>query len=94
MTAARLTRDQVLAWRPRRQYLEAPAHSAIDVVRRLCGVQAQVASAAEMAVGARLAPQRSGAVAHAMEDRAVIKTGRCAGRCIFFQPTWRALTWR
>lgn len=79
MTAARLTRDQVLAWRPRRQYLEAPTHSAIDVVRRLCGVQAQVASAAEMAVGARLAPQRSGAVAHAMEDRAVIKTWAMRG---------------
>jgi hypothetical protein len=79
VTAARLTRDQVLAWRLRRQYLEAPAQSAIDVVRRLCGVQAQVASAAEMAVGVRLAHQRPGAVARAMEDRAVIKTWAMRG---------------
>jgi hypothetical protein len=77
--AARLTWDQVLAWRLRRQYLEAPAQSAIDVVRRLCGVQAQVASAAEMAVGVRLAAQRPGAVARVMEDRAVIKTWAMRG---------------
>jgi hypothetical protein len=63
----------------RRQYLEAPAQSAIDVVRRLCGVQAQVASAAEMAVGVRLAPQGPGVIARATEDRAVIKTWAMRG---------------
>jgi hypothetical protein len=79
VTAARLTWNQALAWRLRRQYLEAPAQSAIDVVRRLCGVQAQVASAAEMAVAVRLAPQRPGALARAMEDRSVIKTWAMRG---------------
>ena len=79
MTPVRLTWDQVLAWRLRRQYLEAPAGSAIDVVRRLCGVQAQVASAAEMAIGVRLPPQKPGAVARAIEERALIKTWAMRG---------------
>jgi hypothetical protein len=79
VSAARLTWDQVLAWRLRRQYLEAPAPSPIDVVRRLCGVQAQVVSAAETAVGVRLALDGPGAVAPAMQDRAVIKTWAMRG---------------
>jgi Winged helix DNA-binding domain len=45
---------QVLAWRLRRQFLDPiGAHGAVDVVRRLAGVQAQVASAAELAVAVR-----------------------------------------
>ncbi|MBJ7599164.1 winged helix DNA-binding domain-containing protein [Candidatus Nephthysia bennettiae] len=79
MTPAQLTWDQILAWRLRRQYLEAPAGSAIDVVRRLCGVQAQVASAAELAVGVRLPPRSPGAVARAIEERALIKTWAMRG---------------
>lgn len=56
----RVSWDQVLAWRLRRHLLEpAPggagtsAPDAVDVVRRLCGVQAQVLSAAELAVAVR-----------------------------------------
>jgi len=79
VTPAQLTWDQILAWRLRRQYLEAPAGSAIDVVRRLCGVQAQVASAAELAVGVRLPPRSPGAVARAIEERALIKTWAMRG---------------
>jgi hypothetical protein len=52
--------EQVLAWRLRRQFLDPIGHlgsagslSAVDVVRRLAGVQAQVASAAELAVAVR-----------------------------------------
>lgn len=45
---ATLTWPQVLGWRMKRQYLEHDAaQSAIAVARRLSGVQAQVASAAE-----------------------------------------------
>lgn len=46
---------QVLAWRMHRQYLgDPPAAGPVDVARRLCGVQAQVASAATTAVSIRL----------------------------------------
>ncbi|MFB4317919.1 winged helix DNA-binding domain-containing protein [Actinomadura sp. 21ATH] len=49
-----VTWPQVLAWRMRRQFLDVPAEApALDVVRRLAGVQAQVASAAELAVAVR-----------------------------------------
>ncbi|MDQ1391656.1 MAG: hypothetical protein QOF30_633, partial [Acidimicrobiaceae bacterium] len=49
----RLTWDQVLVWRMKRQWLsETTAGSAVDVVRRLAGVQAQVPSAAVAAVAA------------------------------------------
>lgn len=49
-----VTWPQVLAWRMRRQFLDTPAPlSAAEIVARLCGVQAQVASAAELAVAIR-----------------------------------------
>jgi hypothetical protein len=46
---------QVAAWRMRRQYLadDHPATDAVAVADRLCGVQAQVASSAELAVAVR-----------------------------------------
>lgn len=53
--------QQVLAWRMRRHYLGGPADNlggpadnAVQVAHRLCGVQAQVASAAALAVSIRL----------------------------------------
>jgi hypothetical protein len=51
---------QVLAWRMRRQYLDPRTErTAAEIVGRLCGVQAQVWSAAEMAVALRQsAPDR------------------------------------
>jgi Winged helix DNA-binding domain len=53
---ADLTRDQVGAWRVRRQHLDrrAPAGRLVDVVQDVCGVHAQVQSAAELQVWARL----------------------------------------
>ncbi len=50
---AGVTMRQVLAWRLRRQYLDEPAAGAVEVADRLCGVQAQVASSAELAVAVR-----------------------------------------
>lgn len=45
---------QVSAWRMRRQYLDPRTkRTASEIVGRLCGVQAQVWSAAEMAVALR-----------------------------------------
>ena len=52
-----VTWDRALAWRLRRQLLDPIGSvSAPAVVRALCGVQAQVPSAAELAVAVRQAP--------------------------------------
>jgi hypothetical protein len=50
MALPNLPTDRELSWRTRRQLLDRPAGlGTIDVVRRLVGAQAQVASAAEVA---------------------------------------------
>ncbi len=50
----RLTWDRVLAWRMRRQFLtDRDGPDAVEVTRRLAGVQAQVPSAAAQAVAVR-----------------------------------------
>ena len=67
MTAS-LTWPQVLAWRMRRQHLDPIGHVSVpEVVRRLCGVQAQVASSAELAIRVRRTSSRRGEVARALE---------------------------
>ena len=76
----RLTWDRALAWRLRRQLLDpigsvgAPA-----IVRALCGVQAQVPSAAELAVAVRQAPARPGSLVGALSDRSVFRTWAMRG---------------
>ncbi|GAA4073205.1 winged helix DNA-binding domain-containing protein [Actinomadura miaoliensis] len=67
---------QVLAWRMRRQFVEPPGDgSAVGIARRLAGVQAQVASAAELAVAVRQARPVPGDVPRALwEERALVKT--------------------
>ncbi|MCC5580067.1 AlkZ family DNA glycosylase [Microtetraspora sp. AC03309] len=71
-----LTWPQVLAWRLERQFVEPAAGSGpVAIARRLCGVQAQVASSAELALAVRSADPRSGAVDEALwEDRTLVKT--------------------
>jgi hypothetical protein len=50
-----LSWPQVLSWRLRRQFVEPPGGSdALEVARRLCGIQAQVASSADLALAVRL----------------------------------------
>ena len=72
--------DQVLAWRMARQYLEPPgAEGAVEVTRRLCGVQAQVASAAALAVRVRLATPPPDAVDRALAERRLIKSWAMRG---------------
>jgi len=80
MAGHRVTWDQVFAFRLNRQLLEPrgtrkPAH----VVGQLCGVQAQVASAAELAVAVRRRVPRSGEVDRAMRDRSLVKTWAMRG---------------
>ncbi|QFG21023.1 crosslink repair DNA glycosylase YcaQ family protein [Actinomadura sp. WMMB 499] len=76
-----VTWPRVLAWRMRRQFLDRPdAASAVDVARRLGGVQAQVASAAELAVAVRRASPEAGEAARALRDeRALVKTWAMRG---------------
>lgn len=84
--AATLTWDQVFAWRMRRQFLDRPIDApVVDVVRRLAGVQAQVASSAELAVALRRSTGTTdtagavGTVRDALDDRSVVKTWAMRG---------------
>ncbi|MEV0583772.1 winged helix DNA-binding domain-containing protein [Nonomuraea sp. NPDC050310] len=67
-----LTWPQILSWRLDRQFVSAAdAPDAVAVARRLCGVQAQVASAARLAVAVRGA---SGVEEALWERRELVKT--------------------
>ncbi|XRQ12822.1 winged helix DNA-binding domain-containing protein [Actinomadura welshii] len=76
-----VTWAQVLAWRMRRQYVESPADAPVEqIVRRLAGVQAQVASSAELSVAVRQAAPRPDEVARALlDDRTLVKTWAMRG---------------
>src|SRR5712691_1737610 len=64
----------------RRQLLDPiGTASAPEVVRRLCGVQAQVASSAELAVRVRRRSSRRGEVARALAEGRLIKTWAMRG---------------
>ena len=71
----RVSWPQALAWRMERQFL-APLGSGtpVDIVRRLCGVQAQVASYADLAVRLRHAQPRVDEVSDALADGRLVKT--------------------
>ena len=79
--AMTLTWDRVFAWRMRRHFLDRPARGtgAPAVVRRLCGVQAQVASCAELAVAARQAKPVADDVSKALKAQKVIRTWAMRG---------------
>ena len=75
-----VTWAQVLGWRMRRQFLDPAAGGGpVAVARRLAGVQAQVASAAELAIASRQADPRRGAVAEALADGTLVKTWAMRG---------------
>ncbi|MER6479418.1 winged helix DNA-binding domain-containing protein [Streptomyces filamentosus] len=70
-----VTQDQVLAWRLRQQSLAPRQKSSVArLVRELAGVQAQVASSAELALATRQTAPEDGAVEKALEAREVVKT--------------------
>jgi len=72
--------ERVLAWRMRRQLLGRPAGTGtLDIVERLCGVQAQVSGSAEQAVAARHGQPRAGVVAEALDERVIVKTWAMRG---------------
>jgi hypothetical protein len=83
----RLSWKQALAWRMQRQLLEPVGALAVeDVVRRLCGVQAQVASSAELAVRVRQRRSKVGEVGGALADGRLIKTWAMRGTLHLLRP--------
>lgn len=78
---ADVTWSQVLAWRMRRQYVDpfGDGVPAVGIARRLGGVQAQVASAAALAVAVRQAKPAAGEVTAALDERAVVKAWAMRG---------------
>src|SRR5438093_9163112 len=71
----------------RRQLLDPlGTSSAPEVVRRLCGVQAQVASSAELAVRVRRRSSRRGEVARALGEGRLIKTWAMRGTLHLITP--------
>jgi len=84
---ARVSWEQALAWRMRRQLIDpVGTGTAPDVVRRLCGVQAQVASTAELAVRVRRSTSRPGDVARALSGGRLIKTWAMRGTLHLLTP--------
>jgi Winged helix DNA-binding domain len=78
---------QALAWRMRRQLLDPVGdQSAAGVVRRLCAVQAQVASFAELCVRVRRTNSKPGEVGKALGDGRLIKTWAMRGTLHLLTP--------
>jgi hypothetical protein len=71
----------------RRHFLEPVGKASVpDVVRRICGVQTQVASSAELAVRVRRESSRPGEVARALHDGRLIKTWAMRGTLHLLTP--------
>jgi Winged helix DNA-binding domain len=84
---AKVTWAQALAWRMSRHHLDPIGSPSLpDVVRRLCGVQAQVASSAELAIRVRRSASRRGEVARALADGRLIKTWAMRGTLHLLTP--------
>jgi hypothetical protein len=85
--AVRVTWKQALAWRMRRHQLEPIGKLTVErVVGRLCGVQAQVASSAELAVRLRQQRSKPGEVGRALSDGRLIKTWAMRGTLHLLTP--------
>ncbi len=84
---ARISWEQALAWRMRRQMLDPiGALPADEVVRRLCAVQAQVPSSAELAIRLRSDRVAMGAVAEALASGRLIRTWAMRGTLHLLTP--------
>ncbi|MFL5738486.1 MAG: DNA glycosylase AlkZ-like family protein [Actinomycetota bacterium] len=82
-----LTWRQALAWRMERQLLEPVGTLSVPrVVRRLCAVQAQVASSAELAVCVRRTSSTAGEVTHALAQGRLVKTWAMRGTLHLLTP--------
>src|SRR5687768_7966731 len=85
--AVRITWKQALAWRMQRHLLDPLGTLPVArVVDRLCGVQAQVTSSAELAVRVRRKASRPGEVARALSEGRLIKTWAMRGALHLLSP--------
>jgi hypothetical protein len=83
----KVTWQQALAWRMRRQLLDPIGKLSVEgVVRRLCGVQAQVSSSAELAVRVRREASQPGEVGRALSEGRLIKTWAMRGTLHLLTP--------
>jgi winged helix DNA-binding protein len=83
----RVTWRQALTFRMRRHLLDPVGNQSVPaVVRRLCGVQTQVASSAELAVRVRRQSSRPGEVARALSQGRLIKTWAMRGTLHLLTP--------
>jgi hypothetical protein len=83
----KVTWEQALGWRMQRQLLDPIGDlSAVEVVRRLGGVQAQVQSSAELAIGVRRQAARAGEVSRALAEGRLIKTWAMRGALHLLTP--------
>jgi hypothetical protein len=79
--------QQALAWRMQRHLLDPIGRRPVaDVVDRLCGVQAQVASSAELAIRIRRQTSRRGEVGRALRDGRLVKTWAMRGTLHLLPP--------
>ena len=97
LPVASLTWDQVAAWRMARHHLteRVTADRMLSVVGDICGLQAQVMSAAELALWARVDGLTPNAVARALwDDRTLVKTWAMRGTLHLLPsaeyPLWQA----
>src|SRR4029453_12833348 len=85
--AVRVTWEQALAWRMHRHLLDPVGGLPVaGVVRRLCGVQTQVASSAELAVRLRRKASRAGEVGRALSQGRLVKTWAMRGALHLLTP--------
>ncbi|WP_411137000.1 winged helix DNA-binding domain-containing protein [Streptomyces sp. C10] len=76
----KVTHAQVVAWRLRQQSLVPRTDAPVEeLVARLAGVQAQVGSAAELALAVRQKTPRAGAVPSALAARSLVRTWAMRG---------------
>ena len=79
--------DQALAWRMKRHLLDPIGDPQVtEVADRLCGVQAQVASSAELAIRLRRATSSTGEVGRALAKGRLIKTWAMRGTIHLLTP--------
>jgi hypothetical protein len=82
-----VTWRQALAWRMRRHFLDSADDPPIEsVVARLCGVQAQVAASAELAIRVRSSAVPDGGVERALSDGRLIRTWAMRGTLHLLTP--------
>ncbi len=85
--AVAISWQQALAWRMRRHLLDPIGRLPVtDVVGRLCGVQTQVASSAELAIRLRREKSRHGEVDRALRDGRLVKTWAMRGTLHLLTP--------